>query len=114
MLSRTQQKTDQVHVGYSVEKMQAVPNHLQKAKDWSCNLLTVTPLLTTLWLFFQFMSNMKRSGDKTHPCWSAVSTVNGCDRRNGHKPLSRNTVTWRSVKSGRNSVLPQHSPQLFT
>jgi len=36
-LSRTQQKTDRVHVEDSVEKMLAVPNRLQKVNGLSCS-----------------------------------------------------------------------------
>jgi len=35
-LGRTQQKTEQVHIEDSVQRMQAGPNRAQRANNWSC------------------------------------------------------------------------------
>jgi len=58
---------------------------------------------------------MKRSVDNTHSCRSATPTVNGGDLtyRHGHKPLSRNTVTWRPVTGGHQHSTPATFPKAF-
>ena len=54
-----------------------------KSKRLIVQLPTVTPLLTRLWLFVQFIQFiyglMKRSGESIHLCRRPIPTVKGCD-----------------------------------
>jgi len=50
-----------------------------KSKQVILQLPTVTPMFIWLWPSMQFKWTMKRSSESTHPCWSSMPTVNGCD-----------------------------------
>ena len=57
----------------------AVPNHPREASGWHVQLPAATCPSNRLWLFHQFIWNIKRRGDSTNHCRSLTLTVNGCD-----------------------------------
>jgi len=84
------------------KRIQAVLNHLQKAKCWSCSFQQRHPRR----LGCDYLSNSFRPWrgvvtvhtlvEVEHPRWTVVIQL----RRHGHTLLRRNTVTLRSVTCG--------------
>ena len=82
-------------------------------------LPTVTPSLTRLWLC-QIHTDYeveKWSSDSIHPCQNPIPTVNICDFNSAYTdPTFWVGIQWLNgqLQVTDNTVLPQHSPNLFT
>jgi len=119
-LSLAAQQTDQVHVGglFRGCKQHQIVRKKQMVDPPASNSDTRIDSLTRLWMSFQFLQTMTRSGDSTNPCqrqWAPTI------QRFSHNTVGMDTNFWPGIqrlnskwKVTLRAVFLQNSPKLFS